>query len=71
MSWIVSHFSNRIAGYIVLVPIMPAISIIVRYLSHSQKATTEMINDVLLALPSLLIFGLISIGLIEQDSSPS
>src|SRR4051794_29740739 len=67
--WVASHFSNRIAGYIVLMPVMMSISIIVQYLSHGPKATTEMVSGTLLALPTLLIFGLIAIFLIKQNFS--
>lgn len=67
--WIASHFSNRIAGYIVLIPVMMTISVVVQYLSHGPKATTEMIYGTLLALPTLLIFGLLAIFLIKQNLS--
>jgi len=65
--WIASHFSNRIAGYIVLVPVMMTISVVVQYLSHGPKATTEMVGGTLLALPTLLVFGLLAIFLIKQN----
>lgn len=65
--WIASHFSNRIAGYIVLIPVMMTLSLIVQYLSHGPKATTEMINGTLIALPTLLVFGLLAIFMIKQN----
>ena len=42
--WVASHTSNRIAGYL---------------LAHGNAATVEMIEGSLIALPSLLIFGLV------------
>lgn len=67
--WIASHFSNRISGYIVLIPVMMTLSLIVQYLSHGPEATTEMINSTLIALPTLLVFGLIAIFMIKQNFS--
>jgi uncharacterized membrane protein (GlpM family) len=67
--WIANHFSNRIAGYVVLVPVMMTLSLIVQYLSHGPKAATEMISGTLLALPTLLVFGLLTIILIKQNFS--
>lgn len=67
--WVASHFSNRIAGYIVLVPVMMSLSLIMQYLSHGQKATIEMVIGTLSALPTLLIFGLLAIMLMRQNVS--
>ena len=67
--WIASHFSNRIAGYIVLVPVMMTLSLVVQYLSHGPRATTEMLNSTLLALPTLLVFCLLATFLIKQNFS--
>ena len=56
--WVASHFSNRIAGYLVLVPVMMTLSFLIQYLAHGQKATIQMIEATLWGLPTLLIFGL-------------
>jgi uncharacterized membrane protein (GlpM family) len=65
--WIAGHFSNRIAGYVVLVPIMMLISFSVQYMAHGQKATIEMIQGTLYALPTLLVFGLVASVLLKNN----
>lgn len=67
--WIASHFSHRVAGYIVLVPVMMALSLIVQHMAHGPKATADMISGTLFALPSLLVFGLVAIFLLKNDVS--
>jgi uncharacterized membrane protein (GlpM family) len=67
--WIASHFSNRIAGYILLVPVMMVIGLIVQYTSHGPKATQEMITGVLYGLPTLLVFGVAAIIAIKHHAA--
>jgi uncharacterized membrane protein (GlpM family) len=65
--WVASHFSNRIAGYVVLLPVMMLLSFTVQYLSNGQKATVEMIYSTIWALPTLLVFGLVALLLLKQN----
>jgi uncharacterized membrane protein (GlpM family) len=65
--WLASHFSNRIAGYVVLIPIMMLVSFTVQYRAHGTKATIEMIQGTLYGLPTLLVFGLVAIILIKNN----
>jgi hypothetical protein len=65
--WVASHFSDRVAGYIVPVPIMMALSIIVQYTSHGPKATIDMVSGTLQGLPTLLVFGLVAIALMRHN----
>lgn len=54
--WIAKHFSNQIAGLVLLIPVMFTLSIIVQYLANGEKATTEMVKASLIGYPSILIF---------------
>ena len=65
--WLASHFSNRIAGYVVLIPVVMIISFTVQYRAHGAKATIEMIQGTLYGLPALLVFGLVAIILIKNN----
>lgn len=65
--WISSHFNTRVAGYLILVPVMMTLSIIVQYLAHGQKDTIAMLRSTLYGLPTLLIFGLTAIVLLKSD----
>lgn len=64
--WVASHFSDQIAGFLVLLPVMMTLSIVVQYLSHGTKATTAMIQAMLWGLPTLLVFGLVAMLLLKH-----
>lgn len=67
--WVASHFSNQVAGYLVLVPVMMSLSIITQFKSHGAEATTQMIAATLWALPTLAVFG-ISMMLLLKNGAP-
>ena len=67
--WVAGHFGSRVAGYLVLIPVMMLLSFSVQYISHGPKATTDMIQGTLWGLPSLLIFGLVALFALRNHSS--
>ncbi len=67
--WVAKHFSNQIAGLLLLLPVMFTLSIIVQYLAHGEKATVEMMKASLFGYPTILIFLGLGIILFQRHLS--
>lgn len=67
--WVANHFSNRIAGLLLLLPVMFTLSIIVQYLSNGEKATIEMMKASLIGFPTIIIFLGMGIYLFQKHAS--
>ena len=67
VAWVAGYVNNRVAGYLVAVPIMFTLSFLFQYLAHGNKTTIELVQGTLFALPALVVFGLISIYALWHD----
>ena len=65
--WVAGHFNNRIAGYILLVPVIFTLGLINQYISHGRLASADMIKSTIIALPALLIFALAAYILLKNN----
>jgi uncharacterized membrane protein (GlpM family) len=66
---VAKHLGNQIAGFLLLLPVMFTASIIVMYLTNGQNATIQMIKASIVGYPTILVFLVLCIVLLQRHMS--